>query len=353
MLFLLACTKSTNKVTASPSPDAKSVAAHPPLIDQKNSNKNEVVSPKGPDWQKAMELQKQGKFDDAVSLLSEIASKNQGSDTAVEALIEAGNIRFSQGKSGQKLHRNSPEASKYFKKAKDLFQQAAAVGPQSKSHARAKYMIGSADYFLWDLESAKNNYAAVVQNIAKSDPYHAKAALRYAQVQFSLLNHADAIRTIKELDPSAQDAAKLLKYADLFGKPAPKIEYAQLLNTQDPSAISPKGKPIALYFFTTWCPNCKKEIDFLNDIHKRYQQKGLTIVGITNTDRGVSVNEITDYIKKAGFQFPIVIDKDNNTSKKYTANSIPNIVLVDKNGTTQWHDHPASLPDSTIEKLLD
>jgi thiol-disulfide isomerase/thioredoxin len=42
------------------------------------------------------------------------------------------------------------------------------------------------------------------------------------------------------------------------------------------------GKPLLLEFWATWCPPCRKSIPHLNEIHAKYKDRGLMVVGVTD-----------------------------------------------------------------------
>jgi len=41
-----------------------------------------------------------------------------------------------------------------------------------------------------------------------------------------------------------------------------------------------KGKVILLNFWATWCPPCREEIPYLNELNKKYKKDGLVVIGI-------------------------------------------------------------------------
>lgn len=47
-----------------------------------------------------------------------------------------------------------------------------------------------------------------------------------------------------------------------------------------------RGRVVLLYFWGTWCPACHKQVPYLIDLHRQYQDHGLTIIGIA--DEGMS-----------------------------------------------------------------
>ncbi|HEY0943677.1 MAG TPA: TlpA disulfide reductase family protein [Opitutaceae bacterium] len=124
--------------------------------------------------------------------------------------------------------------------------------------------------------------------------------------------------------------------------PALKVEYL---------AAKPElaGKPMILEFWATWCPPCRKSIPHLNELHSKYQSRGLVIVGVTKEEKKV----VKDFLKKMPMAYFPAIDKGGALNKHFGVTGIPHAVLVDKSGKIVWEGHPLSLTDKQIAKVLE
>jgi thiol-disulfide isomerase/thioredoxin len=129
----------------------------------------------------------------------------------------------------------------------------------------------------------------------------------------------------------------------LEGKPAPPIDGVPL----------PKGKPVVVFFWAHWCPDCKQEAPILRSLREEFRQKGLTIVPVTqkygyvaNGDDAPPAVEIP-YIEKIRSQYySAVVDAPAKISEdaflRYGASSTPTLVLVDRNGIVRNY-HPGAM----------
>ena len=81
-----------------------------------------------------------------------------------------------------------------------------------------------------------------------------------------------APRTLAQ--PPAETTAPAWTLRDLAGKPVNSDQF--------------KGKVVVIDFWATWCPPCRKEIPGFVDLHRRYADKGLVIVGIALDRMGPS-----------------------------------------------------------------
>ena len=53
------------------------------------------------------------------------------------------------------------------------------------------------------------------------------------------------------------------------------------------------GKPMMVEFWATWCGPCVAQIPHVNEIHKKYEPKGLVVIGLTQE----SNQEIKPFVK--------------------------------------------------------
>ncbi len=93
-----------------------------------------------------------------------------------------------------------------------------------------------------------------------------------------------------------------------------------------------KGKYVLVDFWASWCPPCRKEMPAVVSLYNKYKSKGFEIVGVsldkTNEDwmKGIKDLKIT---------WPQISDLkywQSDLSAAYAVNSIPHMVLIDKEG---------------------
>ena len=115
-----------------------------------------------------------------------------------------------------------------------------------------------------------------------------------------------------------------------------------------------KGKNIAVVeFWATWCPPCRTSIPHLTELQKKFKDKGVVFIGISNEEPGV----VAPFVQKQGDQmdYVVAIDRGRATSdgymKAFGQNGIPHAFIVDKDGKFAWHGHPMAGLDEALEKL--
>lgn len=108
-----------------------------------------------------------------------------------------------------------------------------------------------------------------------------------------------------------------------------------------------KGKPAIVEFWATWCPPCRATIPHLNEINKKYKDKGLVVIGITDEDK----KTIDTFRKSTPMEYHVAIDK-KEIGQKLGVSGIPHAFLVNKEGKIVWQGHPAQLNDAEIAKVV-
>lgn len=93
------------------------------------------------------------------------------------------------------------------------------------------------------------------------------------------------------------------------------------------------GKVVAVNFWATWCPPCKRELPSFNALQRELGASGLQFLGVAVDDPGA----VRDYLKTAVVDFPVLIGTEQKTiaiAEQYgnTAGVMPYTVIVDRQG---------------------
>lgn len=133
---------------------------------------------------------------------------------------------------------------------------------------------------------------------------------------------------------------------NLIGSKAIDWQVGDWLNSQPMQLKDLQGKVVLVRWWTTICPFCKATAPALNEFYQKYKSQGLEVVGFYHHKSSEPLNkqEVYQYSKKLGFQFPIAIDYRwqtltkwwlENTNENWTSVSF----LIDRQGTI-CHIHP-------------
>ncbi len=108
------------------------------------------------------------------------------------------------------------------------------------------------------------------------------------------------------------------------------------------------GKPMIVEFWATWCGPCKQSIPHLNEIYKKYKDKGLVVIGVTDEDN----QTIRQFTKTLPMDYAVATDRNGKLNKAFGIEGIPHAVLVNKTGEIVWEGHPMAMKEADIEKVL-
>jgi thiol-disulfide isomerase/thioredoxin len=155
---------------------------------------------------------------------------------------------------------------------------------------------------------------------------------------------------------------KNINLLTLEGKPAPALDAVEYLGAKPVPLASLRGKPVLLFFWAHWCPDCKREAPILAQLAREYASKGLVMVAPTqrygyaaNGDEASPADEMT-YIEKIRHQFyadllavPAPVSEAN--FRNYGASTTPTLVLIDRAGIVRLY-HPGAMTMDELRAAL-
>ncbi|EQK51431.1 cytochrome c biogenesis protein/redoxin [Clostridioides difficile] len=102
-----------------------------------------------------------------------------------------------------------------------------------------------------------------------------------------------------------------------------------------------EGKVVFLNFWATWCPPCKEEMPYIEQLYKDYNKNNddVVILGVAspNLGREGSREHVVNFLKDQGYTFPVVLDEDGALAYQYGINAFPTTFIIDKEGyVTQY-----------------
>ena len=94
-----------------------------------------------------------------------------------------------------------------------------------------------------------------------------------------------------------------------------------------------RGQVVMMNFWASWCAPCREEMPLLEDLHKKYEALGFTVLGV-NIDE--NTNDALGVLKKTPVTFPIAFDQKNSVAEKFNVSAMPSTVMIDRNGNQRF-----------------
>ena len=109
-----------------------------------------------------------------------------------------------------------------------------------------------------------------------------------------------------------------------------------------------KGKPVVIDFWATWCGPCRAELPIVDGLARRYKDKGVVVIGMNTQDEAGLAGP---FATKRGVSFPILFDADNSISRSYRVDSLPTLVVINKEGKISAIRHGVT-SDADLDRLV-
>ena len=152
---------------------------------------------------------------------------------------------------------------------------------------------------------------------------------------------------------------KNLNLISLEGQKAPALTAKQFLG---PAMPDTKGKPVVMFFWAHWCPDCKRQAPILAEIERDYRDKGLLVIGPTRyygyvtagRDAG-KAEELAhiDGVRKQYYSVlpTMAVPVSDEDALDYGMDATPTVVLVDRAGVVRLF-HPGNMERAELEPYI-
>lgn len=156
------------------------------------------------------------------------------------------------------------------------------------------------------------------------------------------------VRLVLAARPSSDEMLRM----DFVGLPAPAWANTTAIAGAPRSIDQLRGRVVLVDFWAAWCGPCRLLAPHLNSLKDRFGAQGLTVVGITTDD----AERAAVFSEKHQMRYPIVVDKDGDTSRAYGVTALPTMLLVDKKGVIRdvfvGYDPTSDRIEVAVKKLL-
>ena len=90
-----------------------------------------------------------------------------------------------------------------------------------------------------------------------------------------------------------------------------------------------QGEVVVLDFWASWCGPCRRSFPWLNEMHTKYEQDGLVVIGV-NLD--AKPEDAADFLDDYPAEFKIHFDTDATLATEYGVEAMPSSFVIDRDG---------------------
>ncbi len=124
--------------------------------------------------------------------------------------------------------------------------------------------------------------------------------------------------------------------------PAPSFELVNL-NDKKIRLEDYRGKVVAVNFWASWCPPCRKELPSMQRTYEAFKDKGFVILAV---NIGESWDTVAPFLGNFTLKFPILFDSQSKIVDQWKVFGLPSTFILDKkgnvthriNGGRDWDD---------------
>ena len=91
--------------------------------------------------------------------------------------------------------------------------------------------------------------------------------------------------------------------------------------------------PVLLVFWATWCPGCIREVSNINDLVKRYEDRGLVTIGV---NIGEPAGRVERFKEKYKPDYHLALDHEKQVSRDYMIQGVPTLLVINKQGNITY-----------------
>ncbi len=106
-------------------------------------------------------------------------------------------------------------------------------------------------------------------------------------------------------------------------------------------------QPVILFFWTTWCPFCRKELKLLENSRVELTKEGWAILPI---DVGEGEGKVRSFLKANNIGINVLMDKDTDVASVYDILGVPTFIFINKEGRIIFRDN--YFPQARLKELI-
>ncbi len=117
-----------------------------------------------------------------------------------------------------------------------------------------------------------------------------------------------------------------------------------------------KGQIIFLNFWATWCPPCREELPYIEELYREYQENGddsVVFVGVTFPGLGSEkdVEGVKAFLTENDYTFPVLMNESADLAESYYITAFPTTFIIDADGNVLGYI-PGGMTKDIMEDVI-
>lgn len=125
-------------------------------------------------------------------------------------------------------------------------------------------------------------------------------------------------------------------HATEVGQPAPGFSLSTLRGDKTVNLQDYQGKVVYLDFWASWCAPCRTSFPLLNELYKKYKDKGFVVVAVNLDEDKAKADK---FLQDIPVDFTVLHDASGGLADQYVVESMPTSFIVDQKGVVQHVHH--------------
>ncbi len=123
--------------------------------------------------------------------------------------------------------------------------------------------------------------------------------------------------------------ASVLLSSVVLAQPAPDFRFTDSVTGKTMMLSDLRGQVVYLDFWASWCAPCRQSFPFMNELHERYNDRGLRILAVNVDD---DRSDAERFLESTPADFRIVYDNNAIIPPLYSVRAMPTAYYIDHKG---------------------
>lgn len=146
------------------------------------------------------------------------------------------------------------------------------------------------------------------------------------------------------------EPAQRAQHAALEGQPMPELDLTEWRNTEALTADDLKGNILVIDFWATWCGPCIGAMPKNNQLHEKYGDQGVIIMGICGSNGQEKFDKV---LEQQSVAYPNARDASQENAERWKVMWWPTYAVVDREGVVRALGLQTGRVEDALKKVLE